>query len=255
MLRRTWLQLVAFSPVFMPSLSPSMESGRIVEWKKQVGDAVNEGDVWCTVETDKATVDFTNTVDVGFVAAQYFKNGDRVTVGKTIAVLVEDAADVSKASEYRITDTATAAAAIPVAVKDAVAPPPPPSPVTTPAVAAQPKRYGSSLDDALRASGPSVMRIAASVVDKTTLESVRPSGKNGRFLKSDFAHLPQFDYETATVVASASASSSVAETASTKKPSTSALMPSAAFVSLRPTPVVNFTVSDSRLIRSLISKK
>lgn len=37
----------------MPALSPTMERGNILEWKKKVGDSIAPGDVYCEVETDK----------------------------------------------------------------------------------------------------------------------------------------------------------------------------------------------------------
>lgn len=42
----------------MPSLSPTMESGTISAWNVEEGAAFSAGDVLCSVETDKATVDF-----------------------------------------------------------------------------------------------------------------------------------------------------------------------------------------------------
>jgi pyruvate dehydrogenase E2 component (dihydrolipoamide acetyltransferase) len=42
----------------MPNLSPTMEKGNIGEWYVKVGDKVAPGDVLCSIETDKATVDF-----------------------------------------------------------------------------------------------------------------------------------------------------------------------------------------------------
>ena len=39
--------------VVMEALSPTMEEGRLVEWKKAEGDAVATGDVLAEVETDK----------------------------------------------------------------------------------------------------------------------------------------------------------------------------------------------------------
>src|ERR1051325_2379477 len=40
--------------VVMEALSPTMEEGRLVEWKKQEGDPVAGGDVIAEVEPDKA---------------------------------------------------------------------------------------------------------------------------------------------------------------------------------------------------------
>jgi len=43
--------------VVMLALSPTMETGTIIKWKKQEGDSVETGDVLCEVETDKATME------------------------------------------------------------------------------------------------------------------------------------------------------------------------------------------------------
>ena len=43
--------------VVMEALSPTMEEGRLVEWKKNEGDAVAVGDVLAEVETDKAVME------------------------------------------------------------------------------------------------------------------------------------------------------------------------------------------------------
>lgn len=40
----------------MPSLSPTMESGTIVQWHKKEGDEISPGDLLCEVQTDKAVV-------------------------------------------------------------------------------------------------------------------------------------------------------------------------------------------------------
>jgi len=43
--------------ILMEALSPTMEEGRLVEWKKQEGEAVAAGDVLAEVETDKAVME------------------------------------------------------------------------------------------------------------------------------------------------------------------------------------------------------
>ena len=43
--------------VVMEALSPTMEEGRLVEWMKKEGDAVEVGDVLAEVETDKAVME------------------------------------------------------------------------------------------------------------------------------------------------------------------------------------------------------
>ena len=43
--------------IVMEALSPTMEEGRVIEWKKQEGDAIAIGDVLADVETDKAVME------------------------------------------------------------------------------------------------------------------------------------------------------------------------------------------------------
>ena len=56
--------------VIMPKLGNTVESTIIVEWKKQVGDDVAEGDILCDVETDKAVMEVPSTV-AGTLLALY----------------------------------------------------------------------------------------------------------------------------------------------------------------------------------------
>jgi pyruvate dehydrogenase E2 component (dihydrolipoamide acetyltransferase) len=44
--------------VGLPTLSPTMTAGTISSWTVKEGDEVSAGDVFCEIETDKATVDF-----------------------------------------------------------------------------------------------------------------------------------------------------------------------------------------------------
>jgi pyruvate dehydrogenase E2 component (dihydrolipoamide acetyltransferase) len=44
-------------PVTMPRLSDTMETGRLVRWLKQPGEAVRRGDVIAEVESDKAIME------------------------------------------------------------------------------------------------------------------------------------------------------------------------------------------------------
>ena len=46
----------------MPKFGETMEEGMIVNWKKKVGDDVNEGEVIVEVDTDKSTLEVESTV-------------------------------------------------------------------------------------------------------------------------------------------------------------------------------------------------
>ena len=53
--------------VALPALSPTMETGTIASWEKEVGDELEEGDVLARIETDKAVMDF-ETPEPGYLA-------------------------------------------------------------------------------------------------------------------------------------------------------------------------------------------
>ena len=72
------------TPIVMPKQGNTVESVIIVDWKKQVGDAVAIDDVLCEVETDKATMEVPSTVE-GTLLATLFAAGDEVPVMETIA--------------------------------------------------------------------------------------------------------------------------------------------------------------------------
>ncbi|VDD80573.1 unnamed protein product [Mesocestoides corti] len=72
--------------VGMPSLSPTMESGTIVQWHKKEGDEIAPGDLLCEVQTDKAVVGM--EVDEEGIMAKIIKpEGSVNKVGDIIAVL------------------------------------------------------------------------------------------------------------------------------------------------------------------------
>eukprot|EP00244_Chara_vulgaris_P002111 TRINITY_DN13581_c0_g1_i4.p1 TRINITY_DN13581_c0_g1~~TRINITY_DN13581_c0_g1_i4.p1 ORF type:complete len:185 (-),score=32.70 TRINITY_DN13581_c0_g1_i4:49-603(-) len=85
----------------MPALSPTMEMGNIVSWKKKEGEEVAAGDVLCEIETDKATLDNESQED-GYVAKILVPEGTKeVPVGKTICILVSEEADIPKFADYK----------------------------------------------------------------------------------------------------------------------------------------------------------
>lgn len=73
----------------MPRLSDTMTEGVLVKWVKNVGDAVNAGDVVAEVETDKATMEL-ECFEPGFVAAILVPAGKAAPVGNAIAIIAEE---------------------------------------------------------------------------------------------------------------------------------------------------------------------
>jgi pyruvate dehydrogenase E2 component (dihydrolipoamide acetyltransferase) len=99
LLNRTLIFRRAYTSLPMPALSPTMITGRISSWKKKDGETFKVDDVLCEVETDKAVVDF-SAVEEGVIAKILVQaGGEPVPVGATLAIVVEDAAEISKAIE------------------------------------------------------------------------------------------------------------------------------------------------------------
>ena len=94
--------------ITMPRLSDTMEEGTIVEWFKQVGEEIAQGDVLAEVETDKANMELESFYD-GTLLYVGVEQGDVVPVDKVIAVVGEEGEDYQAALESATSDTATAA--------------------------------------------------------------------------------------------------------------------------------------------------
>ena len=75
--------------VVMAQLSPTMEEGKLIEWKVEEGDSISQGDIIAEIETDKATVDMEATAS-GTLVEQTLAPGEEVAVGTVIGYLESD---------------------------------------------------------------------------------------------------------------------------------------------------------------------
>lgn len=80
--------------MLMLALSPTMEEGTIVSWSKQEGDKIENGDVVCEVETDKATMDY-ESLQEGTLLKILIPEGESAAVEQPIAVIGEEGEDIS----------------------------------------------------------------------------------------------------------------------------------------------------------------
>jgi pyruvate dehydrogenase E2 component (dihydrolipoamide acetyltransferase) len=78
--------------VVMEALSPTMEEGRLVEWKKQEGDPVAIGDVLAEVETDKAVMELVARA-AGTMLKHIVEAGSTVPVSEPVAVIGQPGED------------------------------------------------------------------------------------------------------------------------------------------------------------------
>lgn len=72
--------------VKLPQLGLDMAEGTFLNWVKNVGDSVNEGDVIAEIEADKATIEVVSTAS-GTLVETLVQAGDVVPVGNPIATI------------------------------------------------------------------------------------------------------------------------------------------------------------------------
>lgn len=159
----------------MPALSPTMSQGNIVEWKKKVGDSVAPGDVYCEVETDKATISW-ESQEEGYIAKIMFPDGSKdISIGAPVLVLVEDKGAISAFASF--TPGVAPAAPAPAPAQPAAAPAPSAKPPSATAASVSVAEGGR-----VKAS-PYARKLAA--VKGLGLESMAGSGPGGRIVAAD----------------------------------------------------------------------
>ena len=139
----------------MPQSSPTMQVGRLVEWRVQEGDKVKSQDVLAEIETDKATMEIV-TFDPGFVLKILQPAGTDVPVDTPIAIIGSNATEDVSALLKELENTKKSAAA-----------PAEPEPQPEPRIKA----------------GPAARKAAAEL--GVTLDSVSGTGPGGRILRED----------------------------------------------------------------------
>ena len=93
----------------LPALSPTMQTGTILNWTKNVGDEVNDGDMLAEIETDKASVAF-EVYEEGYIAKILVEAGTKdISVGTPILVLVDNEEDVDKFKDFQAAAPGSAA--------------------------------------------------------------------------------------------------------------------------------------------------
>lgn len=113
-----------FFEVNLPSLSPTMEEGKIVKWVKKEKDPILSGEVLFEVETDKATMEYESPED-GYIAKILTREGDIAKVNELVAIISDNknveeselnkfinennthSAEVKNSSETKVTDVIT----------------------------------------------------------------------------------------------------------------------------------------------------
>ncbi len=168
----------------MAQLSPTMEEGKLVEWKVKEGDQVEAGDILAEVETDKANMDI-EALHGGVVRVLLAADGDVVAVGALIGVIADADEDISALLE----GAAAKSPAVPVA-EDAPVPleeaPPEPEPAleAVPGITGAPTTSTQAPRTSARIKVSPVARRMAQTAG-LDLGAMPGSGPGGRIIKSD----------------------------------------------------------------------
>ena len=172
--------------IVMEALSPTMEEGRLVEWKKQEGESVTTGDVLAEVETDKAVMELVARAD-GVLLKQVIAAGTTVPVADLVGIIGEPGEDIAALVDG-------AGPKSPPKQPEAVAPAaPPPAPMQqaegspAPETSAPVRPPMAAPGQRIKAS-PLARRIATE--RGLDLAAIRGSGPEGRIVKRDLDRQP-----------------------------------------------------------------
>lgn len=81
--------------ITMPKLSDTMTEGRLIVWKKSVGDRVERGDIIAEVETDKANMEL-EAFSAGVLLEIRVKAGEMAPVGTVIGIVGDEGEKVAE---------------------------------------------------------------------------------------------------------------------------------------------------------------
>jgi 2-oxoglutarate dehydrogenase E2 component (dihydrolipoamide succinyltransferase) len=155
--------------LIMPKMGESITEATILKWLKSEGDTIELDEPVLEIATDKVDSEVPSPV-AGVLGKQFFGEDEVVEVGKAIATIITEGADVSPSPAAPVAETSPAAQ------------------VAETVVAAQAVAVPAVLDSPApgRFYSPLVLNIAKSEgIGMDELERIPGSGKEGRVTKKD----------------------------------------------------------------------
>jgi pyruvate dehydrogenase E2 component (dihydrolipoamide acetyltransferase) len=143
--------------MIMPKVDMDQETGTVVEWLKQEGEEVKEGEIILVIETDKVAIDI-ESPGTGILSGISAQKGDVLPIGTVIAYVLEPGEELPKG--------AAPAAAPPTAASQEPAPAVAPPVVTANVLAT-----------------PVAQKMAAA--NQIDLSAVAGTGRDGKITKDD----------------------------------------------------------------------
>jgi len=165
--------------VVMAQLSPTMEEGKLVEWKLAEGDPVSQGDIVAEIETDKANMDV-EAMGSGVLRKILVQEGATVPVGTLIGVIADPEEDIEPI-------LAEAAVAEPAVAAPAGEPAPGTASLGTPAEEPAPAADVPAVAPAARDGRVKASPVARKMAAELGIElgTIPGSGPGGRIIKQD----------------------------------------------------------------------
>ena len=171
--------------ITMPALSSTMTEGKVVAWKKNVGEKVEKGDIIAVVESDKADMDV-ESFNEGYLANIFVRDGETTAVGAAIALLAQTKEEIAQAAA-KTSPSAPKQAAEAASEAQSEKPAAPtkasePKPESVPAPVA--REAGARI-----AVSPRARKLAQDMgID---LSNLKGSGANGRIVEADLMQASQ----------------------------------------------------------------
>uniref|UniRef100_A0A0M3I167 Dihydrolipoamide acetyltransferase component of pyruvate dehydrogenase complex n=1 Tax=Ascaris lumbricoides TaxID=6252 RepID=A0A0M3I167_ASCLU len=178
------------SAIALPALSPTMQKGTIVSWKKKEGDKLAEGDLLCEIETDKAIMGY-ETPEEGYLAKIVLPEGTKdVPIGKLLCIIVPEKGDVGAFANFVASEGDQAQAAPTPSNEPLQASRQPKAPIPTPDSAASAHQAAPPKPQQGRvAATPYARKLAAE--KGIALAAIAGSGPGGRILATDVSKAPK----------------------------------------------------------------
>ncbi len=193
--------------IVMAQLSPTMEEGKLLEWKVAEGDTIEASDLLAEIETDKANMDI-EALGGGVVLKILVQAGATVPVGALIGIIGEDGEDISALlAEAEAAASGTPVEAAPVEAAPALDEPVvPPAPPAAPPAAPEPVPPAPASAASLPAEPPPGLELPHSYTGESSVtgtvkaspvarrmadeaglrvSDIRGSGPGGRVVKRD----------------------------------------------------------------------
>lgn len=146
----------------MPQLGADMSAGKLLRWRKNVGDRIQRGDIIADVETDKADIEI-EVFTSGIIKKFIVQPGEKVPVGTVLAIIRQE----GEVIQPEAVPIPTAVSGAPAPARPAV-PTPPPS-VQPSLVTERPGRLHIS---------PAARKIAAELgIDPASIAGSGPGGR------------------------------------------------------------------------------